>query len=238
MKRTKTLIALGLFLALGLSLTACDNIASVISRGGFGKIDGVAYMQGQMDALYLGEFDPEYLKMIDMEQTEAQESYDENLDFRVDDFIQGFSIEYPTDAFKDRVKDLYKQIYAKADYTVVSSAEQDDGSYSVKITIRPLDVMQLFFEELPDFSQQFEAKYADVDVESMTEEEYKTWNETVYDLDYQNGLADLLESVIAKMGTLEEKSIAVQIEKDPDDGFYVINTESIGNLDALIIDFS
>ena len=71
----------------------------------------------------------------------------------------------------------------------------------------------------------------------MSDAEFQDWYENVYDLEYQNGLADLFETLIPETGTLEEKSIAVQIEKGAD-GYYAINDESFSNLDALIIDYN
>lgn len=200
-------------------------------------IDAVAYMQGQLDEMYLGKFDPNYLKMVDITLAEAQETYDNNVTIESEYFMSLYQIDYPTDAFKVRLKDLYKQIYAKSSYTVVSSAQQPDGSYSVKVTVRPLDIIQLFDKAAPDVIDAFNAKYDKVDTEAMTDAEFDTWYETIYDPDYATILADLLESLIPKMGYLEEKSIVVQIAKDPTDGYYAITDDSMSNLDALMIDY-
>lgn len=235
MKKTcKTLAALGLVLAMGLSLTACDNISKVMGGLG-GDIDAVAYIQGQMDEMYLGKFDPDYLKMVEIDEAEAQETYDNNAKVESEFFMSYVEIDYPTDEFKARLAGIYKEIYKKADYTVVSSAKQDDGSYSVKVTVRPLDIMDLFMEAAPDKVDEYNAQFDDVDTDAMSDEEYNDWYENVYDAGYQTVMADMLESLIPQMGTMEEKSIAVQIEEDPDEGYLSINDESLSNLDALII---
>lgn len=203
-----------------------------------GKIDAAAYIQGQLDEMYLGKFDPDYLKMVEITEAEAKATYDNNVTIESDYFISLFEIDYPTEVLKTRLKNLYKQIYAKADYTVVSSAQQPDGSYSVKVTVRPLDIIRLFYEAAPDVVDAFNAKYDDADIEAMTDAEYDTWYETVYDPAYATVLADLLESLIPKMGYLEERSLAVLIEEDPTDGYYAITDDSLSNLDALIIDYN
>lgn len=235
MKKTfKTLAAVALVLSLSLSLTACDNISAIM---GGGEIDGAAYMQGQLDEIYLGKFDPDYMDMVGIDEKEAQETYESGIEAEVEAFNYKFGIEYPGEEYTARMVELYKQAYSKADYTVVSSVKQDDDSYSVKITVRPLDIIQLMNENYSAFSEEFEAQFDDVDVEAMTDEEYDTWNETVYDVAYQTGLADLFESLLPEMGYLEEKSIAVQIEKDTDD-YYVLNSDDFDNLDLLIIDYN
>ncbi len=230
-----------LLLTLILSLTGCSALGSALSTSlsGLtgGDIDGAAYIQGQLDTAYLGKFDPAYLKMVNITEEEARETYNSGVDVEVDTFISLTNIEYPTEELQARLADIYKRIYAKSDYTVISSAQQSDGSYSVKVTVRPLDTIQLLYDGMDEFMEDFEARHAGTDVDAMTDAEFDDWYENVYDVDYQNTLADLLESLVNKTGTLEEKSIAIQIEKDTDD-YYVANDESMHNLDALIIDYN
>lgn len=236
-KRRHTLAVLTLVLAMFLSLTACSTLNTSLSDLTSRRFDAAAYIHGQMDEIYLGKFDPDYLDLVGITESEARQVYEDGMAVEVDTFIKTFTIDYPTDAFKERMTLLYQDLYAYSDYTVVSAARQDDGSYSVKVTVRPLDAIQLMYDAFPGFQEEFQAKYTDVDTDAMSDEEYNDWFENVYDLDYQNSLADLFEEMIPKTGTLEEKSIAVQIEKD-DDGYYVINDESFSNLDTLIIDYA
>lgn len=232
-KRVRLLPAL----LLALALTGCSILSTSLDDLVGGKIDGVAYIQGQLDTTYLGKFEPSFLEMVDMTEEEAREDYDARMDAEAEVFISMTNIEYPTDELRARLADIYKRIYAKSDYTVVSSAKQDDDSYSVKVTVRPLDTIQLLYEAAPQTQEAFNAKHAGTDIEGMTEEEYKDWYENIYDLDYQNTMADLLESLVDKTGTLPEKPISVQIEKHTD-GYYSIDDESMVNLDALIIDYN
>lgn len=235
-KHRRPLAVFTLVLAMLLSLTACSTLNTSLSDLASRRFDVAAYIHGQMDEIYLGKFDPDYLDLVGITESEARQVYEDGMDVKLETFIKTFSIEYPTDAFKERMALLYQDLYAYSDYTVVSAARQDDGSYSVKVTVRPLDTIQLMYDAFPDFQEEFQAKYTDVDTDAMSDEEYNDWYKNVYDLDYQNSLADLFEETILKTGTLEEKSISVQIEKD-DDGYYVMNDESFSSLDALIIDY-
>ncbi|SBW09735.1 conserved exported hypothetical protein [uncultured Eubacteriales bacterium] len=235
-KRRHTPAVLTLVLAMFLSLTACSTLNTSLSDLASRRFDAAAYIQGQLDEIYLGKFDPDYLEMVGITESEARQVYEDGMDVEVEAFIQTFAIEFPTDDFKERMALLYRSLYAYSDYTVVSAARQDDGSYSVKVSVRPLDTIQLLYDAFPDFQEEFQAKYSDVDTDAMSDEEFNDWYENIYDLDYQNSLADLFEETIPKTGTLEEKSIAVQIEKDDED-YYVMNDESFSNLDALIIDY-
>lgn len=236
-KHRRTPAVLTLVLAMFLSLTACSTLNTSLSDLASRRFDAVAYIHGQMDEIYLGKFDPDFLDLVGITESEARQVYEDGMAVEVDTFIKTFTIDYPTDDFKARMALLYQDLYAYSDYTVVSAARQDDGSYSVKVTVRPLDTIQLMYDAFPAFQEEFQSKYTDMDTDAMSDEEYSDWYKNTYDLDYQNSLADLFEEMIPKTGTLEEKSIAVQIEKD-DDGYYVINDESFSNLDALIIDYA
>ncbi len=232
----RTLAVLAAALVMSLTLTACNTLNTRLSDLVRDKFDAAAYMRGQMDGFYLGKFDPTYLETVGSTEQEAWVSYDEVINMRVGTFIHVFSVDYPTDDFKARIAGLYKDLYAFSDYTVVSSAQQDDGSFSVKLSVRPLDTIQLMYDAYPAFQKEFEARYADVDTDAMSDTEYQEWYEKVYDLDYQNALADLLAQIVPKTGTLDEQTIAVQIEKDAD-GYYAISDESFSSLDALIVDY-
>ncbi len=70
----------------------------------------------------------------------------------------------------------------------------DDGSYSVKVVVKPIDIIDQLNSAWYDFSENFEAKYADVDPDAMTDAEWEDWYVNTYDADYGQSLADLLES--------------------------------------------
>ena len=66
MKRMKRSIALCLVLVMALTLTACG--------GGVTAKDATALVQGNLDEIYLGKFDPEYLKLVDITEADARET--------------------------------------------------------------------------------------------------------------------------------------------------------------------
>ena len=43
---------------------------------------------------------------------------------------------------------MYKQVYAKAKYTVDTATEVDDSTFGVKVTVEPLDVFDRVAEAL------------------------------------------------------------------------------------------
>lgn len=228
MKKLRKPALLTLALSLVLCLTGCGLF------GGVTEETAVDYVKAQMDVIYKGEYQG-YLDLVaDSTQEECQEAYDSKMTSEAEYLMGLLAIEYPTEELTARFADLYRQIFAKADYTVQEASRMEDGSYSVKVVVKPIDIIDQLNEAWDDFSEDFEARYADVDVESMTDDEYADWYVNTYDADYGQSLADLLESLIPSLGYMEETSILVQVQPD-EDGYYYLSEDDFSNLDWLVV---
>lgn len=227
------LLALSLLLLLG--LTACDSSISTM--------DAAQCVQVELDATYKGQFDEfvDFYNNVTREDARTQyqsntsgEAYNVMMALGLEDF-EGETVE-PSELQLHRATELYEDIYAKSDYTVVSSSKQSDGTFAVKVTVRPMDIFQLFSENIDEGFADFYAKYDAVDTDSMTDEEFQTWYLDAFVPDYYDTLLDVLEAQLPDIGYLDEKSIVVQVIVD-DAGLY-ITQEDWYNLDALIIDYT
>lgn len=224
-KLTKRLSALALAIGLGLSLTACGG-------GGLSKFDAVAYMDGLLKETYLGEFDKNYMELVGIDETEAQETYETSLEAETEFFLYFYDIEYPTDEMRQEIKDMYAEIYKHAKFEVVSAAEQDDGSFSVKINVEPINIVQLVEADWEEVMDPFYEKYT-MDVQnSMTDEEYQAMDE-----EWARMIVDLYLEKLPETSNLESQSTTVQLEKDTD-GYYIITEDDFNRLDGMIIDYS
>ena len=166
----KRVTAAALSLTFVLSLSACGG-------GGLSADDATTYVQGILDENYKGVYDPDFLELIDITENEAEETYLSSLETEADFFASAFLIDDLTDELKAEVVDMYKQVYAKAKYTVDTATEVDDSTFGVKVTVEPLDVFDRVAEALwgdtPD--ARAEALYSQ-DVDSMTDEEYAAYD--------------------------------------------------------------
>ncbi len=232
--------------ALSLALLLTASLAGCGGGNGLTTKDASMCIQVEMDATYRGEFSG-FVDFYDNATTQdARERYDANIEGEANFFLEGMGVP-SLDSASDvvpasemqlhRAKELYKQIYAKSDYTVVSSTKQDDGTFAVKVTIRPLDVFDLLDANYDAGFEDFWAKFEAVDTDSMTDEEYTAWYTETFASEYYDTLLDLLEAQIPNIGYKDEKSIVIQVEKDEDD-VLIITDEDWMNLDNLIIDYS
>lgn len=138
MKTSKRIVALALSAALALGTSACGG-----KSGGVSKFDAKAYVEGLLRETYLGEFDPEYLELVDISEDEARQTYETGISNEVSFFINLYEIEYPEEELYEELTELYKEIYSHAKFEVTDAVKMDDGSFSVQVTVEPIDIVQL-----------------------------------------------------------------------------------------------
>ena len=143
----------------------------------------------------------------------------------------------PSEMQIHRAKELYQDIYAKADYSIVSSSKQDDGTFAVKVTVKPMDIFTLLVNNSDDGFEAFWEKFDAVDTNSMCDEEFATWSTNVFAPEFYDTLLDVLEAQIPDIGYKDEKSIVIQVQQSESGSLY-ISDEDWQNLDNLIIDYS
>ena len=204
MRRGKTLIALLLAAAMAFAPTGSGK------RGETAK-DATILVQGNLDEIYLGVFDPDFLKSVNITESEAEETYRGGLETETEYFIYYYGLEEVSDELYQEIVDLHADIYSYSSYTVQPATEQSDGSYAVKVTFRPLDIHVQVDEEWADFMTAFNDDYADVDV-------------------------DLVKSKLPTMGYGEEDSLVIQVILD-DDGYYTMDETSFQMFDAMLLTY-
>ena len=224
MKKMKRFAALALALGLTLTLGACK-------KSGLSTFDAKAYVEGLLKETYLGEFDEGYMTLVGITEEEAQATYENSLDVESNNFYYFYDIEYPAEEFHEKMMDLYKRIYAHAKFEVVSAAAQDDGSFSVKLSIEPINIVQLAEAKFEEAMQPFYDKYPMEVQQAMSDAEYEAM-----DQEYAQMILDLYESVMPEIGNEEAQSLVVQIEMDAE-GYYSLNDPDFGRIDELIINY-
>lgn len=96
-------------------------------------------VQGDLDALYLGEFNENYLDLTGASEEDCQSAYEQNLSLSADIFARCFGITNLTDDLRSEVEDLYREIYARAHYSVVGAVQIDETHYTVTVNVEPMD---------------------------------------------------------------------------------------------------
>ena len=224
MKRVKHVGLLALAAALAVSLTACGG-------SGLSKDDAVTYVTGVIEENWLGDASEEFKKLVDKTDEEVRAAYEASMDSEAEYFISNYAVEYPTDALREELRELYKEICGHTKFEVVSAAGQDDGSFSVKVTVYPIDIAHLAEEELAAALEPWREKYPAEEQDGMSEEERKA-----ADAERARIILDTFRSKLPETDNLYAKSTAVQLERNSD-GYYAITSDDLSRLSAMIIDY-
>lgn len=117
------------------------------------------------------------------------------------------------------------------------ATKQDDKTYSVKVTVEPIDIFHLVADALNGgAADDFNAQYDDVDVASMSDDEYDAFY-AAYDAAWAQLMIDLTREKLPELGYLDSSSLLVQVAED-EDGLWGIPQSDFDNLDWLIIDYN
>ena len=219
-----------LALVLSLTLAACGG--ETTDTKGFTEHDAEVYVEGLIKENYLGQADEGYLELVSIHEEDVAALYDNALDMDVEYFLYMYDIDYPTDELREEIKELYKEIYQYTKYEMVSAAKQEDGSFSVKLNVYPINIAQTVNEAMNDATKSFYEKYPQDQLNTMKDDAYEK-----VDQEWARLIVDLYKDAMKEIGNMTEKSIAVQVEQNSE-GLYAINSEDFGRLDALIIDYT
>ncbi len=225
--KCKRMIALALAAVLALTVSACGG-----NGPGVSKFDAKTYVDGLLRENYLGEFTPEYLELVGIDEETALQTYEMGISNAVIFFINLYEIEYPEEELYEELTELYKEIYSHAKFEVADAVEMEDGSFSVQVTVEPIDIVQLadtdwdktispFYEDYP-----METQYA------MTTEEYQAM-----DREYAQLVLKLYKEKLEETGNMTAKTVLVAVVKG-ENGAYTISPDDFSKLDELIIDYT
>lgn len=169
--------------------------------------DYILLLRGNLDELYLGKFSEEYMELVSSTEADCQTIYEDSMAYEADFFCYYFDIEHPTEAYLAELTELYKEIYSHAKYSVGTASSLDDTTYAVKVSVSPINIIQLMTDEIENGAlDEFYGKYTDAQVEAMSEEEY-----VAYDEEWAALIMDLLKSQMPNIGYQEELTMVVQI---------------------------
>jgi len=132
MNRWKRMCAALAAAALLAGLTACQS-GSVTDNAN-------TYVQGLLDASYLGEISTDYLKVTEYAGREAAEAdYESYMAQEAEDLLSYLIVSKPTQAVTQRAQEVIRAIYSHAQYTVAPAEELENGDVTVDVTISPME---------------------------------------------------------------------------------------------------
>lgn len=224
MKKARRAVAIAAALVLALSLAGCGTMME----------DSVqALVQGNLDEIYLGKYNEDFLQLVDITEAEAEQNYLDGLEVEAQYFAALFSIDYMTEELTAEIVDLYKEIYSHSRYEVGEATKVDDDTYGVPVTVYPIDVLQLAMDNLEAAATELQSQYTDEQIQAIINEDEAALQ--AYDADWAQMCIGLVREQLPNLGYLDAEEMVVQVTQDESDGLWVIADNDFQRIDNLMI---
>ena len=191
--------------------------------------DVAIYVQGILDESFKGIFDSQFLDMIGITESEAQNTYQNCIEAEADDFISSLMDNMPTEEQRKELIELYKEIYQYTSYTVEAVSKIDEETtYNVTVVVQPIEIFHQLADELSNSQEiaTLNEQYPSVMDDAQYYEYEMAWFQIVL---------DTLRELIPNLSYAEEQSIVIRVTQNLDS--WAINEDDSNNLGDLIIGY-
>lgn len=215
----KKVTVLGLVFVLVLSLSGCslfDSKAKVYSR----------YVTSLLDINYKN-VSKDYMTLTGVSQKDAEAVYVANMDYQAHNLMSYYGVKEVDDGtILSEFYYLAQSIFANAKYEITDVKEdKETGSYTVEVTISPLDTLEATYDDVVAYIEGFNARVDEGDYNNTTEVEYET--------EFAEGIINILKSTTGNPGYMDP--IVLEIPIEPSDDYYYIKDEDFLKMDSYML---
>ncbi|MDE6433312.1 MAG: hypothetical protein K2L07_03705 [Lachnospiraceae bacterium] len=215
----KKVTVLGLVFVLVLSLSGCslfDSKAKVYSR----------YVTSLLDINYKN-VSKDYMTLTGVSQKDAEAVYVANMDYQAHNLMSYYGVKEVDDGtVLSEFYYLAQSIFANAKYEITDVKEdKETGSYTVEVTISPLDTLEATYDDVVAYIEGFNARVDEGDYNNTTEVEYET--------EFAEGIINILKSTTENPGYMDP--IVLEIPIEPSDDYYYIKDEDFLKMDSYML---
>ena len=202
-------------------VTGLVAVMMVVNLAGCGKFDAAAYVESCLDLLTKGETE-QYMKMTGRSKEQAESDYESNIDAMMTEMDQ-FNL---SDELSNSYRQLFKDVYAKAKYTVKDAVKMDDkDGYYVTVEIEQMTglfngIQEELMTEFTEWANSFDA-----DTYPTEDEMYEQMYQMMYDL-----MSARLDSITYN----DPQEVVVEVIGE--DNVYSISDGSMTELDEALLD--
>lgn len=213
-KITKILLGTMLAALLALSLTACGE-----------TFDPAAYIQGTLDSIYHDNHSQDFADSLDDGTTleDLKKDREDSINDMASILASICGVSDPSDETLANIKKMMSDVYAASKYEVGEATEDEDGNYTVAVTVYPL----LSFAKVLDDEDEIYSKGIEEAISAdMSEDEmYETALIT---------LCNLVEEQLKdpQYGDAVETTLLVELD---DDDYYTVTEDGLADFEDILL---
>lgn len=192
--------------------------------------DPVVYVKGGLDAVYLGVYSVEYLKILGADSDKScAEGYERGMEVSLDVFAGYFNIspEECSEGTRAELLELMKHMYKCAKYEVGEAAEKGEG-YTVKVTVYPIAAVA-------DTAREDYTAFADDAAQHLAGNEFEKGSMSFEDW-WAQSIIGMVRPRLEENKYLEPVEVTVEISKDAG-GTYILSSEALSEIDEHIVSY-
>lgn len=186
------------------------------------------YVQSLLDVNYKADY-TQYMEITGSSQEDAEKVYSDGLDYLADALMDYYGIQdvEGSDDLHSQFVELAKKIYANAKYEI-TDVNKTDGTYTIDITIYPIDILSISYDEVVAYIEDFNDRIAAGD--------YNEYDMDQYETEYATGIIEILNNAVPNIGNGDGTTVTVTIIDDGE--YYYISDADFVAIDTLILDNS
>jgi len=217
---------------LALALAACA-VMTLAACGGVSRTDATDYIQGELDASYKGVYNESYLKVLDITEDEAKETFETNVSAEARYLLDFFYVESTDEEVLARAEEVVTEIYSHAKYTVGKADKLQSGDFAVEVTLSPIEIIPLLTDDM--YMECIDLALADAGVADDAEE---LTDDQITQADSALGLRVLekLEALIPELTYGTDQTVMMQLKEE--DNVYTLVETGWQKLDEMMIDYN
>ena len=214
---------------LGCAQAYVENIITLLDEGN--TIPFIARYRkeqhGSMDDTTLRKLEDRltYLRSLDQRRQEVKKAVDGQ-----GKLTPELSAAIDAAATLAEVEDLYREIYARAHYSVVGAVQIDETHYTVTVNVEPMDFFTPVLDGFDDAMAGFRARWIDyVDVSRMTDEQY-----AAFELDWAQSVLAWCRRNLDGITYLPVQTVEISVTQDGD-GLWSTDADSMQAFDEAVL---
>ena len=160
-------------------------------------------------------------------EKEAKQIFEDNLDYTIEKFPEHVM----TDEMAGEYRELFADLAKKTSYTVGEATREENGTYQVVLTVKPITLLKDTYAEFQEKAQEYATKVSNDVMNGQAMPEETQMQTEIYQI-YYEVLSQAAEKGL-KYG--KPNKIVLHVEKDKE-GKYGIRKADMQNLDHLLIE--
>ena len=144
------------------------------------RFDPQEYVQAFLDVSYKQKTES-YIKQTGISEKEAKQVFEDNLAYTMEKFPEHVM----TDEMTEEYRELFADLAKKTSYTVGEATREENGTYQVVLTVKPITLLKDTYAEFQEKAQEYATKVSNDVMNGQAMPEETQMQTEIYQIYYE-----------------------------------------------------